>query len=102
MGPLACKGSFPSPVHSIQEPRAEQRQGKGTVGSRHLPDPSPGHSLGLRLSAQPQAGNQLRGFIHLFSLSYIIYLSLLAPRLWSLLESMLFAACFVGYSRLKA
>lgn len=58
---------------------AEQNQGKCTAGSWHRHNPSPGHGLGLRLSAQPQTGNQLRGFIHLFSLSHLIYFSVLAP-----------------------
>lgn len=56
-----------------------QSQSQCTARSWHHHNPSPEHSLGLRLSAQPKAGNQLRGFIHLFFLSHLIYFSLLAP-----------------------
>lgn len=56
-----------------------QSQSQCTAGSWHHHNPSPEHGLGLRLSAQPKAGNQLRGFIHLFFLSHLIYFSLLAP-----------------------
>lgn len=69
----------PNPPAQAQQDPAEQNQGKCTAGSWHRHNPSPGHGLGLRLSAQPQTGNQLRGFIHLFSLSHLIYFSVLAP-----------------------
>lgn len=72
------QGLSPSPPAFGSE-GAVQNQGKCTAGSWDRHDLSPGHGLGLRLSAQPQAGNQLRGFIHLFSLSHLIYFSLLAP-----------------------